>query len=546
MITAATLGVVITASTSGLESGLRRANQLVTGTGNFFANAASTALGFVGATVGLNAVANVAGAVNDAMFGLNNTLDEQAIAFTTLLGSGPKAAAFLGDLQRFANVTPFDTASIGLTAQRMLAVGFAAKDVIPLLTNIGGAVASLGGGTGELNRIVLAFTQIQSKGKLQGDELLQLSEAGIPGLQLLATHLGKTTVQTQKLIEAGKVKPDTFFAAFTDWARAHNLPAILMQSQTTWRGALSTIADVLRTGAASAFRPLFDLAKEGAVNLAKLLQTPAFDAFVARVRSGVAALVQPIGTIAVMTGNIAQTHGLNLVQAALVALEIVIGQTFGPNSAAAFHGFFDGLKTAGQWIIENGPRFFSWLVTTAPGAIETGIGKIAELKTWLDTNLPPAVEKVKAAFADIGAAVKDQFIQARGEVVGFIEFLAAIPLLGEPFKGIAAQVRAQFEDFLRAQGITPPTQATPAAATVAGGVTPVQAGSSLPRGLPTFSQTNPGLQPAGAVTVNFNNPQINASDERDIEQLGILIAQEYQKAQARAENRADPQLAGAQ
>jgi tape measure domain-containing protein len=398
---AAQLEVQVGANVASAVSGLEKVNKSITGTASFFGRAASTALGFVGATLGLNAVANVAGFANDAIFGLNNTIDEQTTAFTNLLGSGEKATAFLAQLQDFANRTPFDTSGIGKIAQGLLAVGVPAEQVLPLLTNIGGAVAAMGGGTAEVTQLARAFGQIQSKGRLQGDEILQLAEGGIPALQILADSLGLSTERTQQLVSAGKIAAPVFFKAFNAWAQARNLPKILEESQNTWRGAMSTIADVLSQGAAKAFRPLFDLVKEGAVNLAKLLQSKDFDAFVGRVRAGVAAVVQPLGTFAVMIGNIAQTHGLTLLQAALVATEIVIGQVFGPNSATAFHGFFDTLQAAGAFLVANAPTWFAWLRDQAPGAVEFALGKLGELKDFLAANLPTAAGQVVAGFETI-------------------------------------------------------------------------------------------------------------------------------------------------
>jgi hypothetical protein len=57
---------------------------------------------------------------------------EQAqVAFTTMLGSARQAQQFVAQLQDFAAKTPFDLPSVTIGAQRLMAFGFAAKDVLP-------------------------------------------------------------------------------------------------------------------------------------------------------------------------------------------------------------------------------------------------------------------------------------------------------------------------------------------------------------------------------------------------------------------------------
>lgn len=131
---------------------------------------------------------------------------EQAeMAFSTMLGSARQAKAFVADLQNFAARTPFDLPSVTTGAQRLMAFGFAAKDVLPTLTAIGDAVAGMGGSAEQINQVTIAIGQMSAKGKVQGDELLQLTEAGIPALRILANQYGVTTAAMQDMISKGLV-----------------------------------------------------------------------------------------------------------------------------------------------------------------------------------------------------------------------------------------------------------------------------------------------------------------------------------------------------
>lgn len=549
---AAELQVNVGADVSGALSGLGKVNRGFSDTLGFLGRAASTALGFGAATLGLDALGNVAGFANEAVFGMNSRLEQSQIAFTTLLGSGERASAFLAQLAAFANTTPFSFADVTQAAQRFLAVGIAAQDVVPLLTDVSDAASAFGSGSEGIQAISRALLQMKGIGIVQMGELNQLSEQGINGFRILAAATGKSTQQIRKEIQGGQISADLFIAAFQQFARQQWGGQTAAQA-TTFKGAMSTVKDTLTMGLASAFFPLFELLREGTVNLAAFLQTQPFVEWVSGVRAGVAEALQIFGTLAVMAGNIARDHNLNPFAALATTAEIFLGQKFGPKTAETFHGLLAGIQTAGQWIVTNGPRFFAWLANDAPGQIEAGIGKLRELRDWLNVTLPPAVEQVKAAFADIGQTVADQFTLARGQVVGFLEFLAGIPLLGEPFRGIAAQTRTEFESFLRAQGLTPPALATPVAAATGGGAGPLAqrlgaggvgvTAAGLPAGLPTFSQQNPTAITHNAPVVQID--RVDASNPADVDALIDALITAVQVGQQRAENRASTDLPGA-
>ncbi len=110
--------------------------------GDIFKNAFSVTLGmgvFDAAKKGFNAITN-------AGIGFNAMMQTANIGFATMLGSAQKADRFLSDLAEFAKVTPFEFPELVDAAKRMLAYGFAAEEVIPILTAVGDAAAGLGAG----------------------------------------------------------------------------------------------------------------------------------------------------------------------------------------------------------------------------------------------------------------------------------------------------------------------------------------------------------------------------------------------------------------
>lgn len=62
----------------------------------------------------------------------------------------------------------------------------------------------------DMNSMGQIFNQVASKGKVQGDELLQLSERGVPALQFLSKELGVTTADVQDMVSKGQIDFQTF------------------------------------------------------------------------------------------------------------------------------------------------------------------------------------------------------------------------------------------------------------------------------------------------------------------------------------------------
>ena len=522
-ITAAELLVRVGSDVTGALSGLNRVNKAVTGAGGFLAGAAQQALGFVGGMVGLNAVSSVVGGVSDSIFGLNSTLEGSSIALETMLGSSKAAGDQLNRLKQFATATPFELPQLLEAQQRLLAFGFKVGDVIPLLTDLGNAAAGLNLGGGGMSRLVTAIGQIQAKGKVQGDELLQLTEAGVPGLQLLAKHLGRSTEETQKLVSAGKVGAGTFLEAFQAFARA-NFGGLMQKQSRTLEGAASNIKDALGFGLAEAFFPLFDLIRSLAVDLADFLQTPAFTEFVARVRSGIASLVQPIGTFLVMVGNIAKAHGLNLFQAALVALQITLGQVFGPNTAQSFNDLITTLQVLGQWAGTKLAGAFAWLAAQLPGWIELAATKLQQFSSWLETGAPVAVDMVIKKFTEW----RDWIMKEIPKMVAAVA-VAILAIQKTVLATIAATQKA-IEDVIITMSkvglfglaLKPTADAILAQRAAA---------AAAPAGTAAGAAGGGG---GGDVTINFNG-EINAADQAQVQALAAAVAAAITGAAQQAE-----------
>ena len=134
-----------------------------------------------------------------------------ATSFEVLLGSQQESAAMLDEINEYAKVSPYDRLGAQDAAKTMLGFGVAAEDVIGDLKMLGDVA---GGDNNRLRQLALVFGQISSAGKLQGQDLLQLINAGYNPLLDIAALTGKSMAEVRDEMTKGNVSIDMVRAAF--------------------------------------------------------------------------------------------------------------------------------------------------------------------------------------------------------------------------------------------------------------------------------------------------------------------------------------------
>ena len=179
---------------------------------------------------GFAAAAAAMGALGIASVKMAGEMQANKRAFATLLGDSQQAEKFLGDLARFAAETPFELPGLVTASKKLLAYGFAARDIIPIMAAIGDAAAMLGMGQEGIDRMTLAIGQMQAKGKVSGEEMRQLAESGVPAWKFLADAIGKDIPAAMKLAESGAIDSTT------------GINAILMGMQNRFKGGMAGLS----------------------------------------------------------------------------------------------------------------------------------------------------------------------------------------------------------------------------------------------------------------------------------------------------------------
>jgi tape measure domain-containing protein len=186
------------------------------------------------------------GSLGAALKGASNA-EQLQISFETFLGSAERAKRAIADLKGFEKNTPFDAEQVNSAGRALLAFGTAQEDLIPTLRQIG----DIASGTGkDFNELTLIYGKAQAQGLIQGEELNQLAEAGIPIYAELAKQLGVNESQIRKLGSEGKISFKDLQGVFQNLTEEGGRFAGLTEKQSKSLGGLfstlqSSLGEVL-------------------------------------------------------------------------------------------------------------------------------------------------------------------------------------------------------------------------------------------------------------------------------------------------------------
>jgi tape measure domain-containing protein len=187
-----------------------------------------------------------------------SNLEQARIAMGTLMGSTEAANRHLNELMQLSRQTPLDFNAIAKMSQRLQGAGLEAKGLTALIKDIGNIAAATGELTADrMEGIGVAISQVFSKGKVSAEEMEQLAERGVPAWRILSETLGKTTGETRKLAEQGKITSQQFVDAFQKFSRMNYGDAMEKQA-ATFSGAMGKITNILMQTANTAFQPIFE------------------------------------------------------------------------------------------------------------------------------------------------------------------------------------------------------------------------------------------------------------------------------------------------
>lgn len=199
----------------------------------------------------------------------NAELESYNANLTTLLGGNKKQAEeLLQTLKETAKTTPYETSQLVKATQTMMAFGISAKDAQKYLNQIGDISM---GNAEKLSGLTLAFSQVQSAGKLTGQDLLQMINQGFNPLNIISKETGESMASLKERMSEGGVSAQEVAKAFEIATSKGGLfyKGMDKGSKTT-EGRISTLKDSFKEMTGSLTESLLPVLQKLVVSLTKV------------------------------------------------------------------------------------------------------------------------------------------------------------------------------------------------------------------------------------------------------------------------------------
>ncbi|MBP3335496.1 MAG: tape measure protein [Ruminiclostridium sp.] len=177
----------------------------------------------------------------EMLIGSNAEMEQYTTSLEVMLGSTEKASAMIEKMREFAAKTPLTLDNVISSGTMLMSYGVDEDDLLDTMTKL----RDLAGGNAEkMDRITLAYGQMLAKGKVTGEELMQMTEAGVPLQTALAESIGVTGEEFSKMVSKGEVGIDALNKAITELTTGDGKFAGMMEKQSQiMQGMLSTLQD---------------------------------------------------------------------------------------------------------------------------------------------------------------------------------------------------------------------------------------------------------------------------------------------------------------
>lgn len=365
----------IALDTGDYEKGLEDASEKTSS----FANKLKTGLA-TAAKVGASAI----GAASTAIVALgkigldyNSQMEQYTTNFTTMLGSQESAVQKVEELKKFAASTPLSMDDLAKGTQTLLAFGVESENSTGILRQLGDIAL---GDADKMQRLSTAFGKATAAGKVTGDTVQQMIDAGWNPLIQISQAAGETMEETQKRMSAGEISVEELQAAMEAVTTGTGQFAGGMEAAShTTQGLISTLQDNARALVGEVFQPISDgllgQVLPGAIEAISSLTT-AFR------ENGISGMIEAAGGI---VGSAIGEFTNALPQFVNTAVEIV---------KSLVTGIKDNLPQIAEGAVTTVETLADGIIDMLPSIIETGLELIVALANSLITHLPQLIVKI--------------------------------------------------------------------------------------------------------------------------------------------------------
>lgn len=316
---------------------------------------------------------------------------------------GP-AAELMQWLERLAIESPFEMSDVTSAFQMAQTYGFNVQQAKRLTQALIDLASTSTKGAEGMNRIALAMGQMGAKGKVTGEELRQLSEAGLPALRILADAFEVTTGEMSSMVEKGTVPAGQGIEALVSYMET-NFAGAAQRATNTWQGLVSSLGDIKTKDLRSLFTGIFDAIQPEAARVVEFLGSDSFAGKLREVGGGLGeGFKAGIEDVKVLIGGLTADGGpLSFLQDAFGDI------TFDSDGiATGTERVIVGVMTAGMRVIQFGETFAI--------AVDYGLQQLDRLMAGLNT-IKKVIDGVWGALEWLqGAGITGSVNQALADV----------------------------------------------------------------------------------------------------------------------------------
>ena len=307
----------------------------------------------------------------------NSQMEQYTTNFTTMLGSQEAAVQKVEELKKFAASTPLSMDDLAKGTQTLLAFGVESENSTGILRQLGDIAL---GDADKMQRLSTAFGKATAAGKVTGDTVQQMIDAGWNPLIQISQAAGETMEETQKRMSAGAISVEELQAAMEAVTTGTGQFAGGMEAAShTTQGLISTLQDNARALVGEVFQPISDgllgQVLPGAIEAISSLTT-AFR------ENGISGMIEAAGGI---VGSAIGEFTNALPQFVNTAVEIV---------KSLVTGIKDNLPQIAEGAVTTVETLADGIIDMLPSIIETGLKLIVALANSLITHLPQLIIKI--------------------------------------------------------------------------------------------------------------------------------------------------------
>lgn len=429
------MGKDIAQSNAESASGIDRLND------KFKSLAATVGIGF-----GLNELKGFASEV----INVRTQMESYETSLEAMLRSKEKADAMLGTFREMAATTPLTLGALAGGAQTMLGFGLASESVVPHLKAIG----DISGGNAEkFSSLVLSFSQMSSVGKLMGQDLLQMINAGFNPLEEISRKTGKSIGVLKEEMSKGaissKMVQDAFISVTQEGGRfngmlekqGQGLVGLQAQFQGAWETMLNNIGQGQEGLIQKGYRIAIDLVKNyekvGQVLARVIIAVGAYKAalIVCNVIEGISLSVKAAHTLAlraqalglseVTTRTVLARNAMASLNATLLANPYVLIASLVAGLAVAIYA----LATADSEA-ERAQKAFNETIKEQADALEEADGKAQQLVSTIRNSNSTNYQRQKA-FEDLIKIYPSLIGKINAETLALMDQVEVLKLLNK-------------------------------------------------------------------------------------------------------------------